>query len=531
MEPVATPRHPDNLSFPVRQSRTRLTRAAAPGALVGVLLILLSGCAKQISAPTPVAVQAAPAGDSVSTPISDSIPLAERQGGLALDLPRADRLVPRETYRFHAVGIPIEDALRLFARDNGLNVVLDPGLEGTLTVDFEGVSLDDAMHAILDAHGYSWQRQGDLIRVYRFQTRTFEIDYPRLSRDAFSINVSGQFGVTGGGEETGGDDQSNEYEVRQNNNVSFWDEMALSLDALVGDEGRVNLNRTAGVVTVTTDATRMREVAQYLEAVQEGSLRQVRIEARIVEVELDDRNRLGIDWAAPNLAELGRYDAGAFLLSGGGVIPGEELDITSGLEITHDGSFRAVLNALSQQGSINVVSQPKILALNNQTAQIRVATDTPYFVQTKSAVPGTINVPAQPAQFEQRTASLGLVLQVTPHVAQDGWITLEIAPVITRSTGRVPSPDPDFAESAGPLIVDVKQTSVMARVRSGETVVLGGLIQDDTRQDVSKVPLFGDLPMVGGLFRDTLDTTSRRELVVFVTPVAEIPKRETAVIW
>lgn len=530
MEPAAIYRR-ETGSSQLRRRYAGISRSALSLLAAGFLLFVSGGCAQQVVAPPQAVVSSGAADTHLPSSVTDSVPLRERQGSLALDFPLSHPTVPAQTYSFHAVGIPIADALRLFARDSGLNIILDPGLEGVLTVDFEGVSLDDAMHAILDAHGYSWIRQGDLIRVHRFQTRTFEIDYPRLTRDAFSINVSGQFGVTGGGEETGADDQSNEYEVRQNNPVSFWDEITESLDNLVAEDGRVNINRTAGVVTVTTDATRMREVAEYLAAVKAGSLRQVRIEARIVEVELDDRNRLGIDWAAPNLAGLGRYDAGAFLLSGGGVIPGEDLDITSGLEITRDGSFRAVINALSEQGSINVVSQPKILALNNQTAQIRVATDTPYFVQTKSAVPGSLNVPAQPAQFEQRTASLGLVLQVTPHVAGDGWITLEIAPVITRSTGRVPSPDPEFADSAGPLIVDVKQTSVMARVRSGETVVLGGLIQDDARQDVSKVPLFGDLPMVGGLFRDTVDTSARKELVVFVTPVAEVPSSAQEAVW
>lgn len=529
MEPVAT-------SGPTgRELRYVMPGAADPRRalvlwLAALVLMLLAGCARTPHLAAADVVAGTP-DSSLPWPDAEPVSLQERQGNLAVDFPLPDALTNRGAYSFHAVGVPIEDALRLFARDNGLNIVIDPGLQGDLTVDFEGVSLDDALNAILDAHGYSWERQGGLIRVHRLQTRTFDIDYPRLSRDAFSVNVSGQFGVTGGGEETGGDDQSNEYEVRQTNEVDFWDELADSLDELVGDDGRVNINRTAGVVTVTADAITMREVEQYVAAVLEGSLRQVRIEARIVEVELDDRNRLGIDWAAPNLARFGRYDAGAFLLSGGGVIPGEDLDVTSQLAVGSDDELRGILNALSQQGSINVVSQPKILALNNQTAQIRVATDTPYFVQTKSAVPGTLNVAAQPAQFEQRTASLGLVLQVTPHVARDGWITLEIAPVITRSTGRVASPDPEFAEGAGPLIVDVKQTTVMARVRSGETVVLGGLIQDDTREDVSKVPLFGDLPMVGGMFRDTLSSSSRKELVVFVTPVAEMVQETATVDW
>ena len=496
--------------------------------------LIVASCATQPVTSRSIAVaEPAPATSAVKAPepVFD-IPLAERQGHLGSANGSLSALEAAASYSFRSVGVPISDAIRLFARDNGLNVVMDEGLEGELTVDFAGVSLRDAMRALVEAHGYSWEQKGGLIRVYALQTRTFEVDYLRLQRGSDAESESGKFGLTEGGE--GGSQNATQFNVSQTNLIDFWEELELELQDLIeseDDEGRVHANRTAGIVTVTTTARRMREVEQYLTAVHEGSLRQVNIQARIVEVELDERHRLGIEWDFPNLGKIGQYGISGGLATGASVLSSPaDADITSFLFASKQGDFRALLAALATQGNLNVISQPRVTALNNQTAQIRVATDRPYFVQTQAAVVGTPGVtPDQPAEFEQRTATLGLVMQVTPHIARDGWITLEIAPVITRELGQIGFPG-DPTAITGPLIIDVKQTTVVARVRSGETVILGGLMQEDVRQDTTKVPLFGDLPFVGALFRDTTDTRIQNELVVLVTPTAEYPQEATATV-
>lgn len=527
--------------------QTVFSNFIAPGALV--VLLVLSGCSGRsqpkgtpsYSVPDqgPVSSPVLPAPLPVPNPLTVSV--VPEIPAPALDLPLPVTELDKK-YSFHAVGIPIDDALRLFARDSNLNMVLDQDLEGELTVDFEQVGLESAMDAILESHDYSWQRKGDLIRVYRQTTRTFDVDYLRLQRQSTGTSQSGSFGLADSSE--GGGQGASTYQVEQTHVVDFWTELENQLLDIVGPEGRVVANRTAGFVTITGGRRGIEEVERYLNKVHLGSQRQVAIEAKIVQVELSDDFSLGIDWSAPNLAEVGGYSLGSVIgfaadaAGGTNVIPdrnlvnalGTELAATQGLVLGKDGSTRAFLEALRTQGDLNVVSQPKVTTMNNQTAQIRVATELPFFVQTKGFVPAAGTDPAQPAEFEQRSATLGLILQVTPQISGDGWISMEITPVLTRSTGVVFNPE--FVGESGPPIIDVKQTSVVARVRTGETIVIGGLIEDEETEDVRKIPLLGDLPGVGGLFRSTGTTNRKVELVILITPVADLmAPRDQQIDW
>ena len=488
------------------------------------LVLLVAGCAgslvkqtgQQGSADARSIEPVSAAVESTKPVPNDLVPLAERRGRLE-KLVKNDAPRTEHRYSFHAVGVPIDDALRLFARDNNLNLVLDLGLDGNITADFTNLNLEQALDALLDAHDYAWEIDKGLIRVRRQITRSFDVDYLRLRRLSEARNESGSFGVSeGGSEESGG---ANEFAIEQENDIDFWEELTEELAALVGEDGLVVANRTAGFVTVTSSKRTLERVEDYLQKVRHGSMRQVSLEAKIVEVELDDTQNLGIDWAAPNLLNIGRYQIGRTAFGSDGV----ETFLTASV----DGEVTAILEALQLQGNLNVVSQPRLKVVNNQTAQIRVARDEPYYVQTQAFVPAAGDDPAQPAQFEQQSATIGLVVQVTPNVAADGWITLEIAPVITRKLSQIGFPESDqagnlaFTGDVGPPVIDVKQTSAVVRVRSGETAIIGGLIQESDEEEVTKVPLFGDLPLVGAAFRDTTTTRSKTELVIMITPVAE----------
>ncbi|RLA13530.1 MAG: hypothetical protein DRQ60_00965 [Gammaproteobacteria bacterium] len=463
-----------------------------------------------------------PAAEALLPPVI--VPVAEREGQLQRMMQMPVPVVDSR-YSFHAVGVPVADALRLFARDNRLNLVLDRQLEGKVTVDFTDLRLKQALDAILDAFDYGWEINNGLIRVRREITRSFDVDYLRLIRSSDSENQSGEFGISGGSDSSESS-AANEFSVEQENKIDFWEELLEELGQLVGEEGRVVANRTAGFVSVTAGKRAVQDIENYLHRVKLGSMRQVSIQVEIVEVELTDNTQLGIDWVAPDLLSIGRFDLGKNALSGatqilGGGGPGTLFHVSV------DGDTRAIVKALQRQGDLHVVSQPRLKAINNQTAQIRVAQDEPYYVLTEGAVPSSSQNAGQGATFEQRSATIGLVMQVTPHISANGWITLEISPVITKKVGLVPTPFTDkdgnivLDKDFGPPIVDVKQTTVVARVRSGETAVIGGLIQDVDRETVDSVPVLGDLPLIGAAFRDTVTEKARTELVIMITPVAE----------
>jgi MSHA type pilus biogenesis protein MshL len=474
---------------------------------------------------TPPPVLETASVERVAVPVVDTVdvPLVERQGRLQeLVQNSMPQVEPR--YSFHAVGVPVADALRLFARDNALNLVLDRGLEGELTVDFVDLSLKQALDAMLDAHDYAWEMNQNLIRVRREITRSFDVDYLRLIRNSESKNESGKFGISGG--DSSENQADNEFTVEQENEVDFWKELIDELDALIGDEGRVVANKTAGFISVSASKREVEKVEAYLDRVKTGSMRQVNIQAKIVEVELSDRTQLGIDWAAPDLAQLGRFTLSRNTLAGAESIGAAGAEGVF-LRASVGGDTRALLKALQEQGDLNVLSQPRIKVINNQTAQIRVARDEPYFVKTEGAVAPSSQSGGQGAVFEQRTATIGLVVQVTPYISADGWITMEVAPVLTNKVGQIgiPSEDSDgnftIQENVGPPIVDVKQTTVVVRIRSGETAVIGGLIQERVDEQESRVPVLGDLPVVGAAFRTNTKTKSKNELVIMITPVAE----------
>ena len=176
-----------------------------------------------------------------------------------------------------------------------------------------------------------------------------------------------------------------------------------------------------------------------------------------------------------------------------------------------DGSFDVVLEALREQGEIQVVSQPRIVTLNNQPALIKVATDQAFFTQTiAQGAAGTGNIITE----QVRSVTVGLVLSVTPQVSEDGWIMLDVTPIISRLRGIIESPQ----KTATAPVLDVKQSSGLVRLRNGEMVLIGGLIQDEYSETERKVPLLGDIPWLGRLFKGTYTAKQKSELVIFLSP-------------
>jgi MSHA type pilus biogenesis protein MshL len=260
-------------------------------------------------------------------------------------------------------------------------------------------------------------------------------------------------------------------------------------------------------------------IALYLEAIKKTLHRQVDIEARIYEVVLDDEFHLGIDWQNVSWAVQDWV-----LSTGGGTTPFTSRWIvdsplggytpkppTVSLALTK-GNEQIVLHALKEQGDLKVVSQPRIRTMNNQPALIKVGSDKPFFRQSSIIVTGT--GPSEVTTDTQiQMITLGTILSLTPQISDDGYITMDISPVITRLVDTVSGPDGSTAPE-----VDIKQTSSLVRLRSNETVVIGGLIADEKAKTVRKVPYLGSIPLLGRLFQGVFTKSRKIELVIFVTP-------------
>ena len=433
-------------------------------------------------------------------------------------------------YAFSAKELEIKDALALFARSNELNIVPDPDISGQITVDFRNLTLEKSMEAILDTFGYFAEIDGGLIRVRKTKTEFFTVDYIRLTRtgngnttaNISSSSSSGSSGSSGGGggSGSGGGGDSTSVTITKSDNIKFWDELDEQLKGVLSPSGKLTINRMAGNIMVTDHKVNVDRISDYLKQIKRTLHLQVDIEAQIYEVVFNDEFHLGIDWqnvmgsvekwAISSGGVPGGFPTSRLIVDNplGGLKPGAP---ALSLAITKDES-RVVIDALKQQGRLEVVSQPRIRTLNNQAAMIKVGTDKPFF--RTSTITTTGSGPAQTAEnVEVQSITIGTVLALTPQISEDGWITMDISPVITRLVDSVAGP----AGATAPE-VDIKQTSSLVRIRENTTVIIGGLIQNERHKTERRVPILGDIPILGYPFRGVFENKRRTELVIFITP-------------
>ncbi len=435
-------------------------------------------------------------------------------------------------FSFSAKDLDVKDALALFARSNELNIVPDPDVTGTVTVDFRNLSLEKSMDAILDTFNYFAEIDGGLIRVRKTKTAFFNVDYVRLNRSgngSTTANISssssaggggssgGGGGAAGGGAGSGGDSTS--VSITKSDSIKFWDELEDQLKGMLSGSGKLSMNRMVGNIMVTDHKANVDRVGEYIKHLKRTLHLQVDIEAQIYEVVLDDELHMGIDWQniTGSLEKWG--------ISSGGVavgIPSSRLIVDNplgglspgrpalSLAITKDQS-RAVVDALKQQGRLEVVSQPRIRTLNNQAALVKVGTEKPFFRSSVVATTGTSSQTT--TDVEVQSITIGTILSLTPQISDDGWITMDISPVITRLVDSVDGPNGATAPE-----VDIKQTSSLVRIRENSTVIIGGLIQNERYKTERRVPIIGDIPVLGYPFRGIFTSKRRTELVIFITP-------------
>lgn len=437
---------------------------------------------------------------------------------LTSDLPKPPTPPPAPSmgplYSFRAQDLPVIDALALFARSNHLNIVAGPDITGTITVAFHDLPLEQAMSAILEAHGYYWEHHQNLIQVRQFKTKTLNVDYIRLVRSGTGQNRAQLSSGSSGGSGGGASQDTGQITVNQEDEIKFWEELEMQIKTLMSEEGRLVVNRLSGTIQISDRYKRVDEIDDFLKSVHQALYRQVEIEVRIYEVALDDQYSLGIDWSRINFDGTNGAIALANIITApfGGFMA-KAATTTISFE---DGSFDGVLTALEEQGDIRVISQPRVVTMNNQPALIKVATDEPFFSSTVAqGTAGSGNIVTE----QVRSVTVGLVLSVTPQISEDGWIMLDVTPILSRLREIRESPGAQSGEGGATApVLDVKQSSGLVRLKDGEMVIIGGLIQEESSETERKVPILGDIPYLGRLFKGTYTAKKKSELVIFLSP-------------
>ena len=429
--------------------------------------------------------------------------------------------VPATTFSFRAEGVPIKQALAIFARANNLNIVPDLDIEGDVTVEFNNLPLDLAMRSLLEANGYYFVKDKGLLRVRNRETRIFQIDYIQATRAGQGSNAvqissgSGSGGGSSSGGSSGGGSEGSTMTVTNTSIINFWGDLGDQLKTMVSANGSYTVNSLSGTVLVRDSHRNVEMIGEYLETVTASVVRQIDLEVEIYEVALNNSFQLGINWQHVSSRLDSVIGVGA-PLSGGVIINtplyGPAVSPNSVRVVHQRGDFSAVLDALKQQGELKVVSKPRLRTLNNQPAVVRVGQDLPVFTLTKT----TQNTGAGSQTDITETIStvtVGTVLSITPQVSRDGLITLDITPAVSRLVRMEESATGNKAP-----VIDIRQASSIVRVRDGATIVMGGLVQDSAATTRRKVPLLGDIPLLGKAFTGTYENKERTELIFFLTP-------------
>ena len=238
----------------------------------------------------------------------------------------------------------------------------------------------------------------------------------------------------------------------------------------------------------------------------EGSTqRQVYIQAQILEVNLNDEYRLGIDWST--VTPISIIHDGLASNPATSLIQGTS-NLTYGIS---NAKLNLVVEALQNQGSVSVLSSPKIATLNNQRAVIKVGTEDVFFVP--EVTPATTTT-ASSTTFQPATVTVGIILDVLPQININGQVMMSINTSISERTGTAVSPD---GINRVPIL-NVREANNVVLSQNGQTIIIGGLMQDRKTTGTNGVPLLEDIPVFGRLFQRELETTEKTELVILLTP-------------
>ena len=356
--------------------------------------------------------------------------------------------------------------------------------------------------------------------------RVYKIDYLNMSRaTASSVGIETTLGGEGG-EDSGPTGDSSTTVSNQSNN-EFWQSLEDNIGLLANSgefEGTVISNRESGIISVVTTSTAHESIQRFIDSVMGSARRQVLIEATVVEVTLNDEFQAGIDWTRMAIGDgwtvgqelLGSTTSLESLSAGGPVIE------ASYLNTNDDRTITGAIRALDEFGDVSVMSSPKIMALNNQTSILKVADNTVYFEIDVEAAVVSDGVATEPVvNTNVKTVPVGFVMNVTPFITADDEIILNIRPTITRILRFVNDPNPELAD-AGVVSqipeIQVREMESVLRVASGNTAVIGGLMQDTARKNDAGLPGLHDAKGVGVLFGTKTREFDKSELVIFLRP-------------
>ena len=495
---------------------------------------------------------------------------------LAVELPKQENGENR--FDLSVVNAPAAQVFMAIVSGTRYNMLVGPEVGGNITVNLRDVTVKEALEAIRELYGYEFGIKGNRITIQpnTLQTRVFQVNYLASRRQgATELRVTSSSiataGTPAGGTTTPATGQpqplgtgsptqtgsNTTSRVQTNSDTDFWRDMKTALETIVTGEGRsVVVNSISGVLVVRALPSELRAVDQYLKATQVVVDRQVMLEAKIIEVALSEKYQSGVNWASfggsgrnristgvaqpgsvlrppnvpvsvsdANMADVANnyselYDGSTTVLPGlGGLLASSALGNGFVGLAFQTANFAALLNFLETQGSVSVLSSPRIATINNQKAVLKVGTDELYVTNvTTTSTSTTSGTTATPSLTLQPYFS-GISLDVTPQIDEDGNIILHVHPAISNvaekskviNLGSMGSFTLPLASSS------INETDSIVRVQDGNIVAIGGLMTQEASSDRTGLPGTVNSP-AGALLGQRGSKSTKRELVILLKP-------------
>jgi MSHA biogenesis protein MshL len=446
------------------------------------------------------------------------------------------------------------------------NMLVHPDVNGHITLQLKHVTVEEVLNAARDLYGYDYRRvsTGYMVLPASLQTRMFHLNYLDLKRLGISKTriSSGQItqnhtngsdaGMTttaaaGAPQDTSATSTADVTgtAVVTENSSDFWESIAANLRAIIGapedksGERSVVVNSQSGVVVVRAMPNELRDVAEYLAKTENTVTRQVVLEAKIVEVELNDAYQAGINWAAVLTQGSRQYFIGQSTPRGGfdGDLlapPNTQLPIGPGNPVSgfltnpiggaftlaaDFADFNAFIELLGLQGHTRVLSSPRVSTIHNQKAVIKAGSDE-FFVTGVSSDTTTGTATTTSVDVELTPFFSGVALDVTPQINDQGDVLMHIHPTVSDVTDQQKQLSVRGQTDSLPLALSqIRESDSIVRAHSGQVIVIGGLMRQTRKDQDYKTPFLADIPGLGRLFRSERNQTSTTELVILLRPL------------
>ncbi len=477
--------------------------------------------------------------------------------------------------------VDIKDLLLALTTDTDISLIIDPDVKGIVPIlDVKDITLGKLLNYVLPQLGLAYSWDGKILRVFKakLETRVFYLNYIAVAREgernvSYSTRstiggagigglggvggaggvtggVTGMGGFAGGG---GGAEAQSTTNIKTKTETNIWNDLVSGLEAIVfgksvgggertkapepysrsDEEGRrLIISPQTGVVMITDYPEKLSQAAHFIEALEGSSQRQVWIEAKILEVILDQKHQMGVNWNA--VLNPGEKFLGLLPSTDTVMYPSTSLDTRTPLNqdlSSSYGSFQYgvtnnkidfILDALSRQGQLKVLLSPRLSALNNEKAVIRVVREEAFFnlyTLTTIAQAGAVTAPSINLQI----VPVGIMMDIIPQISPNGEITLSINPDISELV-EIRTFQSQGAMATQPII-DRRSIDTVAKVKDGQTIIIAGIIKERKKEELRGAPFLMKIPFIGTMFRRTEQSVERSELVILITPTLMVGKR------